>query len=384
MVQMTRGYVRAGGLTALLGLVGALLIGLPGLGGHALAATPVMGPSAVTADELADWYATTGQKPDLPISVRQLAGYFIQEGAAEGVRGDIAFAQSILETGYFTFPSGGQVRPSHNNYGGLGAVDGGNSPNSFRSPQIGVRAQIQHLRAYADPTVTEANLAFPLESPRFHLVSPKGRAPTWEDMGGVAPDGKVNWASDPQYGAKILDIFGRITRFVEQRRDGIPIAGDWNGDGRATPGWYRSGRVFLLPNRIVVDTAPPLTALVRVHPKEVRASGSGRVALHYRLSERAQPLLGVSDENVLNNRALRNSLAHFDERLEEWFSRTGGKMIIDHNVAAMVPADRQSALRHLMPDRMIYIFESNEYDMRSISAAVSGIHAAATAALMGK
>jgi hypothetical protein len=223
----------------------AMLVGLPGLSTPASAATRIMGRSAVTAQELADWFASTGQQPNLPVSVRTLATHFIREGAAEGVRGDLAFAQSILETGYFSFPAAGQVRPSHNNYAGLGAVDGGNTPNRFPTPQIGVRAQIQHLRAYADPRVTETNLANPLVSPRFHLVSPKGRARTWEVMGGKAADGRVNWASDPDYGAKVLGIFGRITRYVDALRSSTPLAGDWNGNGVTTPGWFKDGRFYL-------------------------------------------------------------------------------------------------------------------------------------------
>jgi hypothetical protein len=77
------------------------------------------------------------------------------------------------------------------------------------------------------------------------------------------------------------------------------------------------GRVFLLPNRIVVDTTPPVTTLVRVHPKELSASGRGRVALHYRLSERAQPLLYV-------NRRLRVRGAARERGKLDWFPRVRG------------------------------------------------------------
>jgi putative cell wall-binding protein len=187
------------GLALLLASVLALLPMTP-----AMAATPIMSQPVATAEQMAAWYASTGKRANLPLSIEDLARLFLEEGAVEGVRGDIAFAQSILETGYFTFPSGGQVRSSHNNYGGLGAVDGGNNPNRFPSPRIGVRAQIQHLRAYGDRTVTVSNLANPLVSPRFHLVSPKGKAPAWENLGGGA------WASDPRYAAKILSIYGKI------------------------------------------------------------------------------------------------------------------------------------------------------------------------------
>jgi hypothetical protein len=195
--------VRLVAVVAAAAFAAALLV-VPATTAAASARTPIMGPQQASAGQLAAWYRTTGQAARLPISIDQLAQLFIEEGAAEGVRGDIAFMQSVLETAYFTFPSYGQVRPEHNNYGGIGAVDGGNNPNRFPSPRIGVRAQIQHLRAYADPTVTPHNLAHPLESPRFHLVHPKGRTPFWEQLGGG------NWATDPNYATKIMRLWGQL------------------------------------------------------------------------------------------------------------------------------------------------------------------------------
>ena len=246
--------------------------------------TPVMQRERLTADQLAVWYqATAGgaYHPDISVDVGTLARLFIEEGQAEGVAGDLAFAQSILETGWFSFPSTGQVRATDNNFAGIGAVDGGDGRHvaTFRSARIGVRAQIQHLRAYADPTVADdgSNLAHPLESPRFHLVSPKGRAPFWQDLGGVAEDGKVNWASDPEYSDKILRIYRRALDFhglphedsglmwllrdhnssgplTQTARfgtdDGQLLACDWNGDGRTTVGEFRGGHWYLATKRM--------------------------------------------------------------------------------------------------------------------------------------
>ncbi len=121
------------------------------------------------------------------------------------MRGDIAFAQSVLETGWFYFPDGGRVTPAHNNYAGIGAVDNGTSANQFATPRQGVRAQIQHLRAYGDPSVTAAKLAHPLVDPRFSLVSPKGKAPTWLALSGT-------WATSTTYGSRILEIFSDAAR----------------------------------------------------------------------------------------------------------------------------------------------------------------------------
>ena len=67
---------------------------------------------------------------------------------AEGVRGDIAFAQSCLETGNFGF-SGSAVTLDQNNFCGMGVTSNGMKGNFFDTPQLGIRAQVQHLKTYA-------------------------------------------------------------------------------------------------------------------------------------------------------------------------------------------------------------------------------------------
>src|SRR4029079_1680523 len=105
------------------------------------------------------------------------------------------------------FRVGGSIPGSYNNFAGLGATDTNPSPNIFRSAQIGVRAQIQHLRAYGDASLPRhvCNLfaySPPLhtncEDGRFDLVSPKGKAPTWNQMG------NGNWATSTTYASTIL------------------------------------------------------------------------------------------------------------------------------------------------------------------------------------
>jgi flagellum-specific peptidoglycan hydrolase FlgJ len=164
-----------------------------------------MGPSLLSAAELAAWVDSlklSSARPPEP--VEDIARYFIEEGKREGVAGDVAFVQAILETGWFRFSD--RMPPSHNNFSGIGAVDGGGSSASFPSARIGVRAQIQHLRAYADRTVNCSNFATPTVTPRCHLVSPKGKAPRWSNMG------SGNWATAPDYADKIASLYDRATR----------------------------------------------------------------------------------------------------------------------------------------------------------------------------
>ncbi len=129
--------------------------------------------------------------------VRRLANLYILEAQLEGVNSDIAFAQMCLETGFLRF--GGLVTEDMNNFCGLGAIDETQKGNVFATEQEGVRAHIQHLKAYgsAEP------LNMPLVDPRYKWVNPKGKAPTIHGLAGT-------WASDTEYGQKLENILKRM------------------------------------------------------------------------------------------------------------------------------------------------------------------------------
>ena len=61
----------------------------------------IMGKSKATVEQLQTYIKKVN--PKVTDSVTKLAAIYITEGEAEGVRGDIAFVQSCLETGNFTF-----------------------------------------------------------------------------------------------------------------------------------------------------------------------------------------------------------------------------------------------------------------------------------------
>ncbi len=121
------------------------------------------------------------QFPDLPKIYRQ-------EATVEGVDYDIAFCQMCVETDFLRFP--GLVKPFQNNFAGL--ANGAGNLASFDSARIGVRAQIQHLKAYAstEPLVREK------VDPRFDFVK-RGIAPLVDQLSNL-------WAADPLYGERIL------------------------------------------------------------------------------------------------------------------------------------------------------------------------------------
>ncbi len=119
--------------------------------------------------------------PNLPALYRE-------EATVEGVDYDIAFCQMCVETDFLRFL--GPLRPEQNNFANL--ANGSGNLARFDSAQLGVRAQIQHLKAYAS---TEP-LVRPKVDPRFDFVK-RGVAPFVGQLSGL-------WSADPLYGQKIL------------------------------------------------------------------------------------------------------------------------------------------------------------------------------------
>ena len=130
-----------------------------------------MGDAELTADEITAWFDARGVKYRLAggMPIGDLVQIYFEEGKAEHVRPELAFAQSIIETGSFG-------NALDNNYGGIGACDSCDGEIAFPTPRDGVRGQIQLLRNYADPASRAANLANP-PSPTIYGNDPvRGRA----------------------------------------------------------------------------------------------------------------------------------------------------------------------------------------------------------------
>ena len=129
------------------------------------------------------------QFPELPKLYRE-------EAAIEGVNADIAFAQMCLETSFLQFI--GDVDASQNNFANLGSAAGGTSGAIFSSARAGVRAHIQHLKAYAslEPLVQE------VIDPRFRFIT-RGIAPLIEQLSG-------RMSADLDYGDRLLAMVRRL------------------------------------------------------------------------------------------------------------------------------------------------------------------------------
>ena len=164
--------------------------------------TKIMGNAVATTEQMKSYLKV--KSPAVAQSVLDMVPLYLSEGKAEGVRGDIAFAQSCLETGNFTF-SGSAVTLSQNNFCGMGVISNGVKGNSFDTPHLGIRAQVQHLKAYAS---TEA-LKNACIDPRFKYVT-RGCAEYVELLGQKENPGGKGWAIGAGYGEKILTILKGI------------------------------------------------------------------------------------------------------------------------------------------------------------------------------
>ena len=166
--------------------------------------TKIAGTSKATAEQMIAYIKK--KNPNVAQSVIDMIPFYISEGKTEGIRGDVAFAQSCIETGNFVFPkSTCAVDISQNNFCMMGVTGTFEKGNSFDTPQLGIRAQIQHLKAYS----SKKALAGECVDPRFTYVT-RGCAPYVEWLGMKEnPKGK-GWASAKNYGSKILRVLNDV------------------------------------------------------------------------------------------------------------------------------------------------------------------------------
>ena len=175
----------------------------------------IVGPSRVSSAQIAAWFRPRTRLPyraGLPLD--QLASLYISEGQLAGVRGDIAFTQSVVETAWFSFPAGGKLTPEQNNFAGIGACDSCPTGLTFASVQLGIRAQMQQLRRYADPYSRSWNIGAPPVQPLWPdaaaydvMNRTHGWAPTWQSLSGT-------WASSLSYAASINLLYNSLWNYA--------------------------------------------------------------------------------------------------------------------------------------------------------------------------
>ena len=165
--------------------------------------TAIIGTPLASQEQCVSYLLSVNPHPAISVSPRELVAYYYEEGAREGIRPDVAFAQALKETGFFRY--GGTVTPDQNNYCGLGTTSTEIKGAYFATSQIGVRAHIQHLLAYA----STRRPVRPVVDPRYKLVRNVYGTITlgnWQDLNG-------RWAvPGDSYGQSILSMFRAILR----------------------------------------------------------------------------------------------------------------------------------------------------------------------------
>lgn len=167
-----------------------------------------MGESTTTVEQMMRYYESTGNqypaealgKGGAP-TLRDFCQIYYDEATAEGVKAEVAFAQAMKESAWLKF--GGIVKIEQFNFAGLGALDGNSQGQAASFPDVrtGIRAQIQHLKAYAS---SEA-LKNACVDPRFKYVT-RNSAPYVEWLGIKENPSGTGWASSKNYGYQIVNM----------------------------------------------------------------------------------------------------------------------------------------------------------------------------------
>lgn len=172
---------------------------------------PVMGSSEITVQDMIDYFNASGEEyPSEKLSeggadsIETFCQMYIEEAEAEGVRPEVAFAQTMKETGFLQY--GGDAHIEQFNFAGLGTTGNGVPGNSYPDVRTGIRAQIQHLKAYA----TDDALNGACVDDRYAYVK-KGSAPYVQWLGQQENPEGLGWATGENYGYDIVGMIEDMT-----------------------------------------------------------------------------------------------------------------------------------------------------------------------------
>lgn len=179
---------------------------------------PIMGQTDVTAEQMAAYFHQSGAV--YPVEVLSAGGapdietfcqIYCEEAEKEGVRSEVAFAQTMKETGWLQY--GGDAEVTQYNFAGLGTTGNGVQGNSYADVREGVRAQIQHLKAYATDEALNSNCV----DTRYSYVT-KGSAPYVEWLGQQENPEGYGWATGENYGYDIVKMIQEMKNICYNER----------------------------------------------------------------------------------------------------------------------------------------------------------------------
>jgi hypothetical protein len=172
----------------------------------------ILSTPELNAQQLQAWWATLNRKPNVTVPINDLISSYEKWGKLLGVRYDLAFAQSIIETGYFSFPAYGQLTSKDNNFAGIGACDTCAHGWSFPTADTGVEAQLELLYEYSTNKALPAGIKNVIGG-----TGVGGCCQTWTQLAG-------KWASSTVYGISIMTVYNQMLLWLipqEEMTDGL-------------------------------------------------------------------------------------------------------------------------------------------------------------------
>ena len=138
-------------------------------------------------------------------TIRDFCQIYYEEAVAEGIKAEVAFVQAMKETGWLQFT--GVVKAEQYNFAGMGATGNSVSGESFKDVREGVRAQIQHLKAYG----STKSLNQTCVDNRFKYVE-RGSAIYVEWLSIPNNPKKKGWAAAKGYGVDIVKMIQKLKK----------------------------------------------------------------------------------------------------------------------------------------------------------------------------
>ncbi|WP_405379953.1 glucosaminidase domain-containing protein [Phascolarctobacterium sp.] len=161
----------------------------------------IFGDAVASKKQAVNLIKNNNPKVRLACSVEELVDLYWQEAGRENVRPDLALAQSLVETGSYSY--GGDVQHHQNNFCGLGTTGGGVRGASFKTPELGARAHIQHLLAYTQKKRPSTKIVDPRYELAHNIRLERGVVDTWYGLNGT-------WAMGSYYCEKIMAMYQKM------------------------------------------------------------------------------------------------------------------------------------------------------------------------------
>ena len=170
----------------------------------------IEGTTSVSVRQMTDYfrqskysYPTDIMKKGGASTLEEFCQIYYEEAEKEGIKAEVAFAQAMKETGWLQFK--GDVKAEQYNFAGMGATGNGVTGESFKDVREGVRAQIQHLKAYG----STKDLNQTCVDNRFKYVE-RGCSIYVEWLGIPNNPENKGWAAADGYGVDIVKMIQKM------------------------------------------------------------------------------------------------------------------------------------------------------------------------------